>query len=554
MAAQSFGQLLKSFRLARGLTQEALATLGSTSPASISSYEEGRRVPDASVVDRLAAALQLGEEDHTLLRQTAGLRGLPGGFETALKRGRGPVDTVWDEVQTTPWVTLIVNERREIIAWNGLANQTSERDLGELSQFERGLLRMAATPYFERHLRNWDELIGRLISIFKAEGSDLSTGETNQWVTAILESITREDPGFLPRIFDLFVSTQAWREEDRNVHRVKWRLDDGTNLLFWGAFCDWNSYDGAWAFDWHAANSETAAWVQDAVQAGGHESARPELLSFGETIRQERATARMSMRQLAEETGLGVSTITAYESGRRNPSRVAVIALCRALNLDGYSTNRFLREFDHEEEPSDWARWIAGATPVGTYRNRNALHATSLQAFKAACDGLQWPSVLLDAGCHVVHANPLAQRLVPLRSFAPLNGRPGPHLLQLMVSRQFTEALGNWDEVAGVILPGRLEPLVLNAPRDASANNLMDVARELIRTERDGIDRVADVWRSSPGFTSLRRPGVPFHWTTPSGEQLAFNCVIAGLTPADPYKALDLFPADPATFRWLNRG
>ena len=115
MAAQSFGQLLKSFRLARGLTQEALAALGSTSPASISSYEEGRRVPDASVVDRLAAALQLGPDDHNLLRQTAGLRGLPGDFESALKRGRGPVDTVWDEVQATPWVTLIVNERREII-------------------------------------------------------------------------------------------------------------------------------------------------------------------------------------------------------------------------------------------------------------------------------------------------------------------------------------------------------------------------------------------------------------------------------------------------------
>ncbi len=554
MAAITFGQLLKTLRAARNLTQQQLAERTGLSPATIASYDEGRRMPEAAIVDRLAAALGVAPAEHDQLRRAAGLRGLPGDFEAALRRGRGPVDTVWDEVQATDWVTLVVNERREIVAWNRLANRTSEIDLGALSQFQRGLLRMASTPHYERHLVNWDELIGRLISIFKGEGSDLAAGQSNLWVAAVLDSIGRENPEFLPRIFDLFVSGEIWEEGARNVHPVDWRLDDGTRLRFWGSFCDWSNYDGMWAFDWHAADAETAAWVQAQRGVPGGESERPSLLPFSETLRNERETARLSLRALAEESGLGTSTITAYEAGRRHPSRPAVLALCRALNIDGYSANRFLREFGYEEEPSDWARWLSGDTPIGNYRNRTPVVGAAPGVMEAHEDALPWPSVLLDAGCHVVHANRAAERLVSLQTVRPLAGRPGPHLMQLMVSDLFLESLGNWEDVAGMILPGRLEPMVLNAPRNASANNLLEVGRELRVSHAAGLDRLASVWRESPGFTSLRRPGVAFEWTTVAGEQLSFNCVITGITAVDPYKALDLFPADPATFAWLGRG
>lgn len=553
MAALSFGQLLKASRMARTLTQHELAATSGISSGSISSYEEGRRLPDGPMVDRLAVAMDLPRAEHDQLRRAAGLRGLPDDFEAALKKGRGPVDTIWDEVQATNWVTLVLNERREIVAWNRLANRTSELDLGSLTQFQRGLLRMASTPHFGAHLLNWDELIGRLITIFKGEGSDLSAGQANLWVTAVIESIGRENPEFLPRIFDLFVSAPVWEEGERNVHPVHWRLENGTELRFWGSFADWSNYDGMWAFDWHAANAETAAWVLEQVAQSGGESAPPVDVSFAETVKQERAIAHMPVRTLADESGLGISTIAAYESGRRRPSRAAVLSISRALNIDGYSVNRFLRDFGYEEEPSDWARWLAGDTPISNYRNRTAIGEAAPGVLTGSTDELAWPSVILDAGCHVVHANQLAQRLVPLRSFAPLRGRPGPHLLQLMVSGLFMESLRNWDDVAGVILPGRLEPLVLNAPREASVNNLLEVGRQVMRTHPDGIERLAAVWRDSPGFTSLRRPGVRFEWTTEAGEELAFNCVITGISAADPYKALELFPADPATFAWLGR-
>jgi len=554
MATQRFGDLLKGLRISRGLTQRQLSAGTGLSTGAIASYEENRRLPEAARVDQLAGALRASSEEHDELRRAAGIRARPDGFEAALKKARGPAETIWDEVQATPWVTMVVNERREIVAWNRLANHTSELDLGSLTQFQRGLLRMASTEHYDRRLVNWDELIGRLISTFKAEGSDLSSGETNLWVAAVLDAIGRENPAFLPRIFNLFLSAEAWREEWRNVHPIQWRLSDGTDLRFCGAFCDWSNYDGMWAFDWQAADAETAEWIRAKRSEPGGESEPPELLPFADEVKQQRSLAHLSVREVADLTGLGASTVSAYEGGRRRPSRAAVLSLGRALNIDGYSVNRFLREFGYEEEPSDWARWLGGEMPISNYRNRRGIYFAGAGALAAAADDLAWPSVLLDAGCHVVHANAAAQRLVPTGAFSALPGRPGPHLLQLMVSDLFTASLRNWEDVAGVILPGRLEPMVLHAPREASANNLLEVGRQVMRTHPAGIERLAEVWRNAARFTSLRRPGVPFEWTTARGEALRFNCVITGLSAADPYKALDLFPADAATFSWLEQG
>lgn len=554
MAAITFGQLLKTLRAARNLTQQKLAERTGLSPATIASYDEGRRMPEAATVDRLAAALGVAPAEHDQLRRAAGLRGLPGDFEAALRRGRGPIDTIWDEVQATDWVTLIVNDRREAVAWNRLANRTSELDLASLTQFQRSLLRMAATEHYGRHLVNWDELIGILISVFKVEGSDLSAGGANQFVQAVIESIGRENPEFLPRIFNLFLSVDPWPQEKRQVHPIHWRLDDGTELRFWGHFADWSNYDGMWAHDWHAADAETAAWVQDQLAIPGGESAPPPTPTFAERLHEARNAARLSLAAVARMAGLGSSTVSAYESGRRQPSRQAILALCRGLNIDGYSINRFLREAGLEEELSDWARFMAGDTPVGVYRGHEPVGQYGQRAIFATCDDVEWPSLILDQGCHVVHANRPLRRLAPLETVAPLPGRPGPHLMQLMVSDRLMESVRNWDTVAGVILPGRLEPLVLTAEREASANNLLEVGRQLVRTNPTGLDRLADVWRRSPGFANLHRPGVRFEWTTPEGDDLAFHCVISGITVMDPYKSLDLFPADPSTFAWLGRG
>lgn len=552
MAASEFGEALSRSRRQRGLTQAALARASGLSTATIGSYEEGRRRPAASTVQRLASAMHLDNGEYNELRQAAGLRPAAAGLEAALQKARAPADSVWDEVQESPWVAMVLNERREIVAWNRLANRTSDRDLGTLDQFHRSIFRMAATEHYDRHLLNWEELIGRLIAVFKTEGNDISNGEADSFVQAVVESIGREDSRFLPLVFSLYLNAEPWDEAWRNIHPVRWRLDDGTLLCFRAAFADWSQYDGLWAFDWHAADAPTAEWVNDRLGEPGWTSERPPTPPFSEAIGAYRQLARLSRTRLGELAGMSPATIAAYESGRRSPSREAILALCKVLYVDGYAINRFLREAGFEEEPGDWARWICGEAPATIYREHTRLGAVGGRAIFAETDRQPFPSLILDNGCHVVHANPLAQRLVDLRAYPPIGSRPGPHLLQLMVSDDFQESIGNWEEAAGVFLPGRLEHLVLGGERETSTGSLLGLSRQLAPRYRRGLERLASVWARSPDFTSLRRPGVQVSWTTPQGDELLFNCTASGITPADPYMALDFHPANAATFAWLE--
>ncbi|MEP7216581.1 MAG: helix-turn-helix transcriptional regulator, partial [Anaerolineaceae bacterium] len=488
-----FGRVLREFRARAGQTQQQLAEHSGLSVSAIQSYEIGRRQPDSAAVERLKKPLGLENGDYARLRGSAGLSAPQTGLTAAWLKARGAPNTVWEEVQGCDWISMVMNERKEIVAWNRLANRVGELDLATLSQFQRSILRMAATEHFDRHLLNWEELIGRLISMIKGEGSDISAGPPAQYIQSVIESVAAEDPRFLTRIFDLYATVPIWPDAARNVHPIRWRLDDGTELAFHGAFGDWSNYDGLWSFDWHAADATTARWVQEALAEDAVDVTPPDLRPFKDEVGRARADARMSRAELARRSGLAVATISAYEHGRRTPSRPALLALCRALTLDGYATNRFMREAGFDEEPSDFARWMSGEEPIAAYKGMIPIHAASTAAIFDEADSLEWPCVVLDAACHVVHANPHASRLVDLTRWEQIPGRPGTHLMQLMVSRQFREQVMNWETVAGVILPGRLESQVLGNPGLQSASGVRTVAEHLRKTDADGLGRLLDV-------------------------------------------------------------
>src|SRR5689334_7518732 len=64
----TFGELLKRYRMAAGLTQEELAEQAGRSARGISDLERGaRRAPYAETVRRLAESLHLGEAEHRAL-------------------------------------------------------------------------------------------------------------------------------------------------------------------------------------------------------------------------------------------------------------------------------------------------------------------------------------------------------------------------------------------------------------------------------------------------------------------------------------------------------
>src|SRR5262245_49287236 len=89
LPAASFGALLRHYRLAASLTQEALAERAGLSRAAITTLERGiRRAPRQETIELLADALELSEAERALLHRAA--RGGPTLGASARAQGLTP--------------------------------------------------------------------------------------------------------------------------------------------------------------------------------------------------------------------------------------------------------------------------------------------------------------------------------------------------------------------------------------------------------------------------------------------------------------------------------
>jgi len=78
VSSQTFGDLLRRYRLVAGLTQEELAAQAGLSVRGLSDLERGaRRAPRREAVQLLAEALHLSAAERTRLEAAARQRGVP---------------------------------------------------------------------------------------------------------------------------------------------------------------------------------------------------------------------------------------------------------------------------------------------------------------------------------------------------------------------------------------------------------------------------------------------------------------------------------------------
>jgi predicted ATPase/DNA-binding XRE family transcriptional regulator len=106
--ADSFGELLRRFRVAASLTQEALADRCRISPATVAAIEQGRRkAPRLSTVRLIADALELSAADREMLARAADHGGDPGPHPEPLPvLWRGPA--AFSSATTPPATGLVV--------------------------------------------------------------------------------------------------------------------------------------------------------------------------------------------------------------------------------------------------------------------------------------------------------------------------------------------------------------------------------------------------------------------------------------------------------------
>ncbi|MCC7364682.1 MAG: helix-turn-helix domain-containing protein [Dehalococcoidia bacterium] len=552
----AWGPLIRQLRSAAGLTQSQLARAAGIGLDSLRSYEGGRRRPARAVIDALTSALELGPAEERQLLLACGEEVAASPLLRAIGDFRAEFAVMAEEVAAYEWVSLIINERHEIRAWNGLANAVAEMDLGvDLpTLFERNILWMASLPHFEARLTNWEELIGSLIGVLKRENVRVEEpGGIPPYLQVLIDRVGIERPHALQRFFTTWLVSPEFVEGVRQTHPIRWRLGDGTELSFCGIYRDWSLFDGTFAFDWMAADRETSSWVAEQFSGTGPRGWANHLNEFiaqdlPGMLQEARLDVKMSRRVLAERAGISEDSVYKYETGERHPRRETLLAIARALTLDGLRINALTRTAGYDEEPSDFARVLAGYEGAGIFQGREAMTGRTRAQLHAELQALAHPCFLVNARCEVEGANRAGDAITRYSSRPAPAGREGPHLLQFFMSPFFRERLLNWKEVARAIVPQSLRPLVLGYRDEKRPGYLADVIGMLRREDPRALRDLDGAWAQHPSGPTPRRIITPLEWVGDDGRLMKFQCFINSWNAFDPCWAVDWHPMNDAAW------
>ena len=169
-------------------------------------------------------------------------------------------------------------------------------------------------------------------------------------------------------------------------------------------------------------------------------------------LRAARRQSRLSLRTLAEESGLSVQTVRAYEIGRRRPKRDSLLKILAVLDLTAADANALLEQ--------------AGFAPeAGLYSTHEfpeyEFQVHELQRF---VDKRPWPAIATDDAIRVLAANRVMQALWRF-DFNREQRRRDPdemNLFRIIGDLKMLDRIANWPDflraVASLTRAGRCGP------------------------------------------------------------------------------------------------
>ena len=574
-----FSELLGTKREQAGLSQQDVATAAGVSLATVASWETGRRRPGAQSrqhVIELADLLGFTPVELNDTLAELGLRGVPVGREVPLLDRRKPIAVLRSECAEYTWPVLAMNEDFEVVAWNAAANDISELDFGtDLAEpGARHLLRIALTDNYKEKLENWPEVVGVMVSMWKATGFDpLAPGTGTPYFDNLVAYIIANHAARLGELLGMWQSAVPFTEGQRVVFDVRWRTSAGVALAFHCNLTSWSDFDAVAAFDWHPANAATWEWLES--QSAGRDVGTsegtddepvilPAASSARELLRFARERAGLTQRELGERAGVSQELVYGLESGRRQMVEPTLRRLAHAMTLNAADRNAMLEAAGFAPEPSEQHAYILGydVSESARYGHSMNRHMTwSPAAVQQEIAPYAWPVLVVNERCEVIATNGPADRMFG-SEVSRLEPETARNLFALITDEPFRKRAANWESVVANVMPGNLEAY-LSPPgverglaKDAA---YFDAVVSLVRSRESAAGRGDGVvhetfaaWRARQPRRRTARVTFRLDWESDAGR-LAFNTVITPWSAMiDPYWAIELHPADAATWRALS--
>lgn len=175
----AFGPLLRHWRMARRVSQLALATEAEISGRHLSFLETGRAQPSREMVQRLATVLDVPLSEQNAMFVAAGFAPIYGERELSapdLEHVRRALEFILR--QQEPFPAIVVDGRWDIVMRNGAADRLFGL-FQPTTQFGRASGRNAMRTLFHpegirQYVQNWEELAGPLIQSLHRDAASSS--------------------------------------------------------------------------------------------------------------------------------------------------------------------------------------------------------------------------------------------------------------------------------------------------------------------------------------------------------------------------------------------
>ncbi|MDR6316757.1 helix-turn-helix domain-containing protein [Actinoplanes couchii] len=177
-------------RRVAGLRREEVALLASISPGYYTRLEQGRRVAAVPVLEAIARALRLDDDERAYLFELSGKDGGKPRRHVA-QRVRAPLRRLLDDLAGTP--AMVLGRRTDVLAWNALAAALFT-DFAAVPEKQRNFIRLVfRDPAVRAMYTDWDYTARSCVAQLRMEAAR-DPGDPR--LTALVGELSVLDPDF----------------------------------------------------------------------------------------------------------------------------------------------------------------------------------------------------------------------------------------------------------------------------------------------------------------------------------------------------------------------
>lgn len=275
------------------------------------------------------------------------------------------------------------------------------------------------------------------------------------------------------------------------------------------------------------------------TQAPAHSHLLADGAGWPGALRSWRLRQEMTQAALAERAGLALSSIRAYEHGRRRPSHAALLSLIAALGIPRERANPILYD-------AGYAADLAGVidkdfTPY------------TFDELRTRADTLQWPAFVTNGTFEVTYANLPARLVFGVDPDAGYLGLDQRNILAGISHEDFASRIENWDEVVTFICG------LVKGDREWASVDLGHpppwLRRPLdyfLQGDPERVRRFAELWRDAPSIPNRVHHTYEVRWLDPDGNRLSFSCRMSVADLSTNVHWNEWIPADAGTWAVLE--